>query len=81
MFLRMKKQRYGWRKSVDDFVRQDGNRARNSLKRRAANGKRPGLLLVFLSLSPGVLSLVRPAAILENFEWPYLRKGSFDPLI
>ena len=22
-----------------------------------------------------------PAAILENFEWPYLRNGSFDPLI
>jgi len=22
----------------------------------------------------------RPAAILENFEWPYLRNGSFDPL-
>ena len=23
----------------------------------------------------------RPAAILDNFEWPYLRNGSFDPLI
>jgi len=23
----------------------------------------------------------RLAAILENFEWPYLRNGSFDPLI
>jgi len=21
----------------------------------------------------------RPAAILDNFEWPYLRNGSFDP--
>ena len=21
------------------------------------------------------------AAILDNFEWPYLRNGSFDPLI
>jgi len=23
----------------------------------------------------------RQAAILDNFEWPYLRNGSFDPLI
>jgi len=23
----------------------------------------------------------RPAAILDNFEWPYLRNGSFDPLM
>ena len=23
----------------------------------------------------------RQSAILENFEWPYLRNGSFDPLI
>ena len=23
----------------------------------------------------------RQVAILDNFEWPYLRKGSFDPLI
>ena len=24
---------------------------------------------------------VTSAAILDNFEWPYLRDGSFDPLI
>jgi len=23
----------------------------------------------------------KQAAILDNFEWPYLRNGSFDPLI
>jgi len=26
------------------------------------------------------LVISQPAAILENFEWPYLRKGSCNPL-
>ena len=34
-----------------------------------------------IALFPVTSNPIRQAAILDNFEWPYLRNRSFDPLI
>jgi len=40
------------------------------------SGSADRMALFLVTSNPGW----RQAAILDNFEWPYLRNGSFDPL-